>query len=85
MILSGAMRLPGPAGPLIVSLILCETLISFGWMLHVAQKIFLGAPLTAVEVPADPPLAMNVTLIVLMIGCVAVPFVGMRLVEWVGR
>ncbi|SPF47888.1 hydrogenase 4, membrane subunit [Candidatus Sulfotelmatobacter kueseliae] len=85
MILSGAMRLPGPTGPLIVTLVLCETLISFGWMLYIAQKVFLGAPLTAVEVPADPPLAMNITLIVLMIGCVAAPFVGMPLVQLIGK
>jgi hydrogenase-4 component D len=85
MILSGAMRLPGPIGPLIVTLVLCETLISFGWMLYIAQKVFLGAPLTAVEVPADPPLAMNITLIVLMIGCVAAPFVGMPLVQLIGK
>jgi NADH:ubiquinone oxidoreductase subunit 5 (subunit L)/multisubunit Na+/H+ antiporter MnhA subunit len=56
-------------------------LISFGWMLYIAQKIFLGAPLTVAQVPADPPLAMNATLIVLMIGCVAAPFVGMPLVQ----
>ena len=58
MILSGAMRLSGPIGPLIVIFILCETLVSFGWMLYIAQKIFLGAPLAPVaEIPADPPLA----------------------------
>ncbi len=85
MILSGAMRLPGPLGPCIVVFILCETLISFGWMLYIAQKIFLGAPLTAAQVPGDPPLAMNATLIILMIGCVAVPFAGMPLVQLIGK
>ena len=81
MILSGAIRLPGAIGPVIVVFILCETLISFGWMLYIAQKIFLSAPLTPVEVPADPPVAMNATLIILMIACVAVPFIGMPLVQ----
>jgi hydrogenase-4 component D len=85
MILSGAMRLSGPIGPFIVIFILCETLISFGWMLYIAQKIFLGAPLAVTQVPADPPLAMNVTLIILMIGCVAAPFVGMPLVQLMGK
>src|ERR1035437_8508345 len=85
MILSGAMRLSGPIGPFIVIFILCETLISFGWMLYIAQKIFLGAPSTVAQVPADPPLAMNVTLIILMIGCVGAPFVGMPLVQLIGR
>ena len=86
MILSGAMRLSGPLGPLIVIFILCETLVSFGWMLYIAQKIFLGAPLAEVaEIPADPPLAMNITLIVLMMGCVVAPLVGMPLVQLMGK
>jgi hydrogenase-4 component D len=82
MILSGAVRLSGPIGPLIVIFVLCETLVSFGWMLYIAQKIFLGAPLAAAaEGPLDPPLAMNITLIVLMIGCAVAPWVGMPLVQ----
>jgi len=85
MILSGAMRLSGPIGPFIVIFILCETLVSFGWLLYIAQKIFLGAPVGAAEVPGDPPLAINATLILLMIGCVIVPYVGMPLVQLVGK
>lgn len=85
MILSGAMRLSGPIGPLIVIFILCETLVSFGWMLYIAQKIFLGAPSVAVQVPSDPPWAMNATLIILMIGCVVAPLVGMPLVRLMGK
>jgi len=51
-------------------------------MLYIAQKIFLGAPLTAAaEGPLDPPLAMNITLIVLMMGCAVAPLVGMPLVQ----
>jgi hydrogenase-4 component D len=83
MILSGAMRLSGPIGPLIVTFILVETLVSFGWMLYIAQKIFLGAPLVAV--PADPPWPMDSTLIILMIGCVVAPLVGMPLVQLIGK
>ena len=85
LILSGAMRLAGPIGPLILVLILCETLISFGWMLYIGQRIFLGTPLTIAEVPADPPWPMNATLIILMIGCVAAPLVGMPLVQLMGK
>jgi hydrogenase-4 component D len=85
MILSGAMRLHGAIGPIILTLILCETLVSFGWMLYIAQKIFLGAPLPAAQVNSDPPWAMSATLIILMIGCVAAPLVGMPLVQLVGK
>jgi hydrogenase-4 component D len=85
MILSGAMRLHGPTGPIILTFILCETLVSFGWMLYIAQKIFLGAPLPSTPVISDPPWAMRATLIILMIGCVAAPFVGMPLVGLMGK
>ena len=83
MILSGAMQLPGPLGPFIVIFILCETLVSFGWLLYIAQKIFLGGAVA--EAPADPPLAINLTLIFLMIGCVVVPYIGMPLVRLIGK
>jgi hypothetical protein len=54
-------------------------------MLYIAQKIFLGAPLVAVPADVDPPFAMNAALIVLMIGCVVAPFVGMPLVQLIGK
>jgi hydrogenase-4 component D len=85
MILSGAMRLAGPTGPAILILILGETLVSFGWMLYIAQKIFLGPPLPAAQVASDPPWTMNAILIILMIGCVAAPLVGMPLVQLMGK
>jgi hydrogenase-4 component D len=85
MILSGAMRLSGPIGPVILILILGETLVSFGWMLYIAQKIFLGPPLPVAQVASDPPWTMNATLIILMIGCVAAPLVGMPLVQFMGK
>ena len=85
MILSGAMRLHGPIGPIIVAFVLCETLVSFGWMLYISQKIFLGVPLPAPQVADDPPWPMNLTLIVLMIGCVVAPLVGMPIVRMLGK
>jgi hydrogenase-4 component D len=85
MILSGAMRLPGATGPIIVALILCETLVSFGWMLYVAQKVFLGAPSPVAQVNSDPPWPMSATLVILMLGCLAAPMIGLPLVEWMGR
>jgi len=85
MILSGAMRLHGPIGPIILALILFETLVSFGWMLYIAQKIFLGAPSPVAQVSSDPPWAMSATLIILMIGCLAAPLIGMPLVQLMGK
>jgi hydrogenase-4 component D len=85
MILSGAVRLQGAIGPVILILILGETLVSFGWMLYIAQKIFLGAPTPVAQVHSDPPWLMSATLIILMIGCVAAPLIGMPLVQLMGK
>jgi hydrogenase-4 component D len=85
MILSGAMRLHGAIGPIIVALILCETLVSFAWMLYVAQKVFLGAPSPVAQVNSDPPWPMSATLVILMLGCLAAPMIGLPLVEWMGK
>ena len=84
MILAGAMQLHGAAGPVILTLVLCETLISFGWMLYVAQKVFLGVAPEPVVASSDPPWPMRVTLIALMIGCLAAPLAGIPLVRFMG-
>jgi hydrogenase-4 component D len=80
MILSGAMELRGPVGPVVLVLVLVESLLAFAWMLHVGQKVFLGVPTPAAAVHSDPPAAMSVVLVVLMIGCLLVPAVAMPLV-----
>ena len=84
MILAGAMRLQGPVGPVILTLLLCETLISFGWMLYVGQRVFQGAMKAPVEVRGDPPWGFRVTLVASMIGCITVPLVGIPLVGFMG-
>lgn len=84
MTLAGAMQLPGPVGPIILTLVLCETLISFGWLLYVAQKVFLGATPEPVLIESDPPWPLQATLIALMIGCLAAPAVGVPLVRLMG-
>ena len=84
MILAGAMKLHGAAGPVILTLVLCESLISFAWMLYVAQKIFLGAAPAEASMESDPPWPMRVTLVALMIGCLAAPVVGIPLVRFLG-
>jgi hydrogenase-4 component D len=85
MILEGAIRLPGAMGPLLLIVLMGETLIAFGWMLYVAQKVFLGRPSLAAQVNSDPPPAMSLTLALLVIGCLAAPAVGLPRVQWIGR
>jgi len=85
MIVAGAMQLAGAIGPAIVVLVLVESLISFAWLLHVAQKVFLGETTPVACVNSDPPPAMSVALVVLMVGCLVAPAVGIPLVQWIGR
>lgn len=85
MILAGAMRVPGPVGPAIMVLLLAESLIAFGWMLHVGQKVFLGAPSEPAMAAKDPPGAMKWALVALMAGSLLIPLAGIPLVQMMGR
>jgi len=84
MILAGALELGTALGVVVFVALLCETLIAFAWMLRVAQRVFLGAPTSAVGGSHDPPLAMTVTLLILVIGCLGAPLVGVPLVAGIG-
>jgi hydrogenase-4 component D len=84
MILAGAMSLGGPVALVVVPLVLVESLVSFGWMVHVGQSVFLGAPTPAACVNSDPPPAMSIALALLMLGCLLVPAAGIPLVEAIG-
>ena len=85
MIVAGAMRLGGPVALVVVPLVLVESLISFGWMVHVGQSVFLGTPTPAACVNSDPPPAMSVVLAILVLGCLVVPAVGIPLVDAISR
>ena len=84
MILAGAMEIPGFLGPMILLLVLAESLIAFGWMLYVGQKVFFGPQTELAMGKSDPPAAMSATLVILMIGSLLVPIVGIPLVRWIG-
>jgi len=84
MILEGAMSIPGALGPTLLVVLLGETLIAFAWMLHIAQKVFFGVTSPVAQVNSDPPFAMSFTLVLLMIGCVVAPMIGIPLVKLIG-
>ncbi len=84
MILAGAMSIPGPLGPTILVLLLAESLVAFGWMLHVGQKVFFGAPTEPALGAEDPPGTMKWTLVALVAGSLLVPLVGIPLVNMIG-
>jgi len=94
MIFTGAVRVHG-VGPVILVLALCESVVSFAWLLWVGQRVFFGPPpkraLPEDEQPVepapagaaieDPPPAIDWVLVVLMIGCLAVPLIGIPIVQ----
>jgi len=84
MILAGAMELSEPLGPSILVLVLCESLVAFGWMLYVGQKVFYGIRTPAAVVNSDPPPAMSAVLVLLMLGCLLAPLAGIPLVRLLG-
>lgn len=85
MLLAGAIRLGGAIGPVVLGLVLVESLISFGWMLRVGQKVFLGPVTPVAAVHSDPPWPMSLALVLLMVGCLAIPAVAIPLVQLIGR
>jgi len=78
-IFTGAVESPG--GLIILCLLAAESAISFGWLLWVAQKVFLGRPSPVAAAAADPPWPMSFALVVGIILCVAAPYVGIALVN----
>ena len=85
LILAGAVQLGGVAAWVVVPLVLVESLVSFGWMVHVGQRVFLGEPTPAASVKGDPPPAMSATLLLLMLACLGIAAVGMPLVQGIGE
>jgi hydrogenase-4 component D len=75
----GALDTPG--GIVLLILLAIESTISFGWLIWVAQKIFLGRPSAAVASAADPPWPMSFALVAGIVLCVAVPYIGLSLVK----
>ncbi len=84
LILAGATELGGAAAWVVVPLVLVESLVSFGWMVHVGQRVFLGTPTPAACVNSDPPPAMSATLVLLVLACLGIAAVGIPLVQGLG-
>jgi hydrogenase-4 component D len=85
LILAGAVQLGGVTAWIVVPLVLVESLVSFGWMVHVGQRVFLGEPTPAACVNSDPPPAMSATLLLLMLACLGIAAVGIPLVQGIGE
>jgi hydrogenase-4 component D len=80
-LLAGALQLPGAIGPIILILVLVESLISFGWMLYVGQRMFFGEVSALANVHSDPPWPMSAALVILMVMCLAATFVALPFIN----
>ncbi len=85
MLFAGALQFGGAIGPILLVVLLGETLVAFSWMLYVGQQVFFGAPSPAAAAGADPPLAMRATLVLLMAATLVAPAAGLPLVGLIGR
>ena len=81
LIFTGALEVPN--GAILLVLLAAESVVSFAWFMWVAQRIFLGSPSPAAASAAAPPPAMGAALVIGMILCVAAPFFGLPLVNWI--
>jgi len=54
-IITGALRIPQTLGPLVAAFLLVESMIVFGWLLYIAQRVFFGEASPAAEAATDPP------------------------------
>ena len=70
-----------PAGVILLVLLAAESVISFGWLMWVAQKVFLGRPSAVAAAAADPPWPMSVALVAGIVLCLAAPYAGLPLVR----
>ena len=81
MIFSGALE--SSAGAPLLVLLVVESVVSFGWLMWIAHRVFLGAPSEMAEAAADAPPWMSVALVIGMLLCLAAPYLGMPLVQMV--
>jgi len=73
--------LEAPTGWLMLILLATESVVSFGWLLWIGQKIFLGRPSELVEAAGDPPPGMSMALILGMVLCLLMPLLGIPLMQ----
>jgi len=78
-IFAGALETP--AGMPLLVLLMAESAISFGWLMWVAQRVFLGRTSMVAAAAADPPWPMSFALVAGMVLCVGAPYVGLPLVR----
>ena len=82
LILVGTVGLHSWVGPVLLVLVLAESVISFGWFLYVGQKVFWGQPSPATN-HAKQRISgmMAAALVILMAMCVLAPWIGMPLIR----
>jgi len=80
-ILMGAIDLGGKVGFLILIPFLLEVTVAFAWFLRVGQKVFFGEISEVSEEAKKTPSTINLSLIVLIILCLAAPLIGLPIIN----
>ncbi len=81
LLLMGTIDVGGKIGFLILIPFLLEIIVAFAWFLRVGHKVFFGE-VSAVSAEAKSlPLSIILALIVLIVLCLAAPFIGMPLIN----
>jgi len=81
LMLIGALELGGALGPLLVALMIAESMVAFGWFLYVGQRVFFGQPSNPASQARDPGWAMSAPLVVLILLTVVVPLLALPVIQ----
>jgi len=80
-LLMGAIDLGGAVGFLILIPFLLEVTVAFAWFLRVGQKVFFGEVSEVSEEAKKIPSTIKLSLIVLIILCLAAPLIGLPIIN----
>ncbi|MQK95188.1 hypothetical protein, partial [Escherichia coli] len=69
----------GPFGYFLAFAMLLESLIAFGWFLHVGQRVFFGTPSPHAEAIEGSRRSIDLSLSVLIAACILMPLIALPL------
>lgn len=81
-IITGAFAQPDMFGPFVGAFLLAESMVVFGWFLHVTHSVFFGTASEAAESAQDPPWQMSGPLVALAVLVMAAPLAALAVVRY---
>ncbi|HID05791.1 MAG TPA: hypothetical protein EYP10_01455, partial [Armatimonadetes bacterium] len=74
-LITGALQL-GKFGAFIAICMVIESVVAFGWLLWIGQRVFFGTPSTAVQAIGSDSASIDIAMVIMMILCLAVSVVA---------